>query len=99
MGGGVKGSSYLEGFVICISLKTSCNLVEFVPSLPNTDLELFASSSQMFCVTVYLLRENKLLFHLVLLPNLFFSKGTICRGEDERCCSRQEDIWSAAEKC
>lgn len=27
------------------------------------------------------------------------SKGTICRGEDERSCSRQEDFWSAAEEC
>jgi hypothetical protein len=30
------------------------------------------------------------------------SKGqsrAICRGEDERGCSRKEDIWPATEKC
>jgi len=35
----------------------------------------------------------------VLSMNLLFLKGTICRGEDERCCSGEEDFWSAAEKC
>jgi hypothetical protein len=25
--------------------------------------------------------------------------GTICRRKDERGCSREEDIWSATEKC
>uniref|UniRef100_A0A5F9DCL6 MRG domain-containing protein n=1 Tax=Oryctolagus cuniculus TaxID=9986 RepID=A0A5F9DCL6_RABIT len=25
--------------------------------------------------------------------------GAVCRGQDERGCSRREDIWSATEKC
>lgn len=54
----------------------------------------------MFCITCYTLRGKKLLFPLKSFLRIYsFLKGTICRGEDERCCSRQEDFWSAAEKC
>lgn len=35
----------------------------------------------------------------ILFLNTLCLKGTICRGEDERSCSRQEDFWSAAEEC
>lgn len=35
---------------------------------------------------------------LMILLNLFL-KGTVCGGEDERGCSRKENLWSATEKC
>lgn len=75
MGGGVKGSSYLEGLVICISLKTSCNLVEFVPSLPNTDLELFASSSLNVLCNCLPFEGKQASFSLSLIAKFILFKG------------------------